>query len=253
MKLLLTEAYSRNSALTSAVKNRRVIKFYYAGPRSGKESVKPGNRLEVLPVAIGLTEGRGNMALRGWVKNLSSATKTGFEKGQWRTFLVSRLHQLEVTDEIFEREDLPTNYNPGDDGSFSTTYTTVDWDKRVYRKKFDPELSRRKQKEKDAELQRQKDAEIGAMGTMAGADADADVGMDVDVMHPDQPEDLPMPTPDERPPVDPEATPEPTPTATPDLNNPEDEFEPETTGDDEEEEDFHLQETINRIKCLISF
>lgn len=254
MKLtkIISEAYSRNSALESAVKNRRKIVFYYAGPRSGKESVRPGNRIEVLPVAVGSTKGRNNMAIKGWVENDSSVTKTGFEKGKWRTFLVSRLHQLEITNDTFEREDLPDNYKEGPDNSFQQTYTTIDWSKKIYKRKFEKERSRRQQAAKDKEdREREAMGNEPDMGGEPGMGAEPGMGSMATM---GGPTDLPQPRPDDTPPVDPES-PTPTPTATPDLNNPEPEteYEPEMSGDDEEEEDFNLQESINRIKCLISF
>lgn len=257
MKLLqLTEEYSRPTAIKSAIQNRRRITFYYAGPRRGKDSVKAGGRYEVEPVAMGLTN-KGNVAIRGWVNNTSSVTKTGFQKGQWRTFLLSRMHQLNVTDDIFgdnidEYKEEHPGYKEGDDGSFSVTYVTPDWNKKPYRRKFEKELSRRERekKEKEMELQKQKDAEIEKAT--------------------EEPLNLPQPKPQAKPniepeklpiePEQPEIEPQPTPTPTPILGNepqpeenePNDELEP--AGDEEnKEEDLKLQESIKKIKHLMFF
>lgn len=236
----LVEAYSRPDAIKSAVVNRRRIKFYYAGPRRGKESVKAGTRYEVEPVAMGLTK-KGNMAIRGWVNNTASTTKTGFEKGQWRTFILARMHQLDVTDEIFDEQ--RPGYKPGDDGSFSVTYATSNWEKKPYRRKFEKELSRRERqaKEKELALQKQRDSEL---------EKGAETAMD-----------LPQPAPDTKPTIEPpEAPPTPTPTVTPDLGRePEPEVAPELDPEaqaqlePEEDEDVQLQESIKRIKHLMLF
>lgn len=239
MRLLqIVEAYSRPDAIKSAVINRRRIVFYYAGPRRGKNSVKAGRRFEVEPVAMGLTK-KGNMAIRGWVNDTASTTKTGFEKGQWRTFLLARMHQLDVTNEIFDEK--RPGYKEGDDSSFSVTYATSNWDKKPYRRKFEKELSRRERAAKEKEMAMQKQAEPEAMPT-----------------------DLPQPEPDTGPSIEPpRAEPRPdaeTPPPTPDLQR-----EPEPAGEPEldpeaqphlgpdDEEDLQLQESINKIKHLMFF
>ena len=83
--------------ITDAIKNRRKISFYYNGPtKPRKDSVKPGRRILVEPTALGLTI-KGNLAFKGYVKP-PSVTKTGFEKHNWRTFLLNRIHRLEFFD-----------------------------------------------------------------------------------------------------------------------------------------------------------
>lgn len=236
MRLLnIVEAYSRPAAIESAVKNRRRIIFYYAGPRKGKNSVKAGGRYEVEPVAMGLTK-KGNMAIRGWVNNTASVTKTGFEKGQWRTFLLSRMHQLNVTDDIFDEK--RPGYKEGDDGSFSVTYATSDWTKKPYKRKFEKELSRRERmaKEKELALQKQRDTDI---------EKDVDTTLD-----------LPQPPPEETPSIEPpRAEPEPTPQPepTPDLGREPEPEMPELEPEPEEDEENALQESIKRIKHLMFF
>ena len=234
----LVEAYSRPDAIKSAVVNRRRIQFYYAGPRKGKNSVKAGGRYEVEPVAMGLTK-KGNMAIRGWVNNTGSVTKTGFEKGQWRTFLLTRMHQLNVTDEVFDEK--RPGYKEGDDSSFQVTYVTSDWTKKPYKRKFEKELSRRQRAAKEKEMELQRQAEPEAM-----------------------PADLPQPEPQETPPVEPpraepepETSVQPEPTPTPYLGRePENELDPEAQAQlepEEDEENAQLQESINKIKHLMFF
>lgn len=246
MRLLqIVEAYSRPDAIKNAVINRRRIKFYYAGPRKGKDSVKAGGRYEVEPVAMGLTK-KGNMAIRGWVNNTGSVTKTGFEKGQWRTFLLARMHQLDVTDDIFDEK--RPGYKEGDDSSFKVTYATSDWEKKPYRRKFEKELSRRERaaREKELALQKQKDTEI-----------EKDVETDLDLPQP-KPETTPPVEPPKAEPEEPQVQPEPTPT--PELKRePEPAGEPELDPEaqphlgPEEDENLQLQESINKIKHLMFF
>lgn len=244
MKLRLLIEASRMSALESAVKNRRRIKFYYAGPRSGKDSVKAGSRYEVEPVAIGLTK-KGNMAIRGWVNNTSSVTKTGFEKGQWRTFLVSRFHMLDITDEVFNEK--RPGYKEGDDGSFSVTYTTSDWEKKPYKRKFEKELSRRQRKAKELELQKQ----VAGVAPVAAPPVEPGVEPSA------EPTALPEPKAQEKPTVEPVNVPQAPPPPTPDI--PEPETDPEVDSDFEqeeipdEEENLQLHETIKKIKHLMFY
>jgi hypothetical protein len=48
-------------------------------------------------VAMGLSK-KGNMIVRAWVEP-PSRSKTGFEKGHWRTFMVARMNQIEIFDQ----------------------------------------------------------------------------------------------------------------------------------------------------------
>ena len=136
IKHILAEqrAFDYQKVITDAIKNRRKISFYYNGPqRPEKNRVKPGNRILVEPTALGLTE-KGNLAFKGYV-HPSSATKTGFAKHRWRTFLLNRLHRLVLTDDTFNTPQ--PGYKPGDDNSFTKTYITVDFGKKSRINKYD--------------------------------------------------------------------------------------------------------------------
>jgi len=112
---------SKPKALANAIKKRNPISFFYNGPR---DQVQAGRRVKVEVVALGLSK-KGNMIIRGWVQP-PSRSKTGFSKNNWRTFMVSRLSQVE----IFDQETFNTKrpgYKEGDDKSMSTTYVTSDW------------------------------------------------------------------------------------------------------------------------------
>ena len=112
---------SKPKALANAIKKRNPISFFYNGPR---DQVQAGRRVKVEVVALGLSK-KGNMIIRGWVQP-PSRSKTGFSKNNWRTFMVSRLSQVE----IFDQETFDTKrpgYKEGDDKSMTTTYVTSDW------------------------------------------------------------------------------------------------------------------------------
>lgn len=127
-------AFDYQKVITDAIKNRRKVSFYYNGPqRPEKIRVKPGRRILVEPTALGLTE-KGNLALKGYVKP-PSVTKTGFDKHNWRTFLLNRIHRLELTDDTFNQPQ--PGYKPGDDGSFTKTYIAVDFDRKSRINKYD--------------------------------------------------------------------------------------------------------------------
>ena len=111
--------------LADAVKNRKKISFYYSGPNRGKDSVKAENRIDAEGVAIGLTK-RGNIAVRAYVEP-PSVSKKGFAKTGWRTFLLSRMRNVKVSDETFDSK--RPDYKEGTDGSFTVTYVTSDWGK----------------------------------------------------------------------------------------------------------------------------
>ena len=115
-----------NKPIVDAIKNRRKITFDYYGPRKPKkDSVKPGKRIKVEPVAMGLSK-KGNLIIRAWVEP-PSVTKTGFGKGNWRTFMLSRTKNIQISDETFDSK--RPQYKEGDDNSMSVTYVTSDWTK----------------------------------------------------------------------------------------------------------------------------
>lgn len=106
-----------------AIKNRHPVTFYYTGP---KESVKSGRRYRAEIVARGLSP-VGNNVVRAWV-GPPSTTKSGFGKGNWRTFIIDndKMSSIQVFDNETFDEKRP-GYKEGDDASFSVTYVTSDW------------------------------------------------------------------------------------------------------------------------------
>ena len=117
----LNNSSSRPGSLASAVKKRNPVSFFYNGPR---KTVQAGKRVKAELVALGLSK-KGNMIVRAWVDQ-PSKSKTGFQKGNWRTFMVSRMNQVEIFDQ--ETFDVKRDgYKEGDDKSMSVTYVTPDW------------------------------------------------------------------------------------------------------------------------------
>jgi hypothetical protein len=115
---------SKTKPIVDAIKNRNKISFYYTGPRKPeKDSVKPGNRIDAEAVALGLSK-KGNLIVRAYVQP-PSVSKKGFNKTGWRTFMVSRMGNLNVSDEKFDQK--RPEYKEGDDRSMSVTYVTSDW------------------------------------------------------------------------------------------------------------------------------
>lgn len=113
--------------IADAVKNREKISFMYYGPtKPKKNSVKPGKRIKVEPVAIGLSK-KGNLILRGWVEP-PSVSKKGFDKTNWRTFILGRMRNVEFTGETFDQK--RPGYKEGSDNSMTVTYVTSDWTKK---------------------------------------------------------------------------------------------------------------------------
>ena len=117
---------TKTKPIVDAIKNRQKISFYYSGPRKPKkDSVKPGYRVKAEAVALGVSK-KGNLIVRAYVQP-PSTSKTGFGKHGWRTFMVSRMNNIQVTDDVFNEK--RPGYNPNDDNSMTTTYVTSDWTK----------------------------------------------------------------------------------------------------------------------------
>jgi hypothetical protein len=115
---------TKTKPIVDAIKNRKKINFFYTGPQKPKkDSVKSGKRYKVEPVAIGLSK-KGNLVIRAWVEP-PSVSKKGFDKTNWRTFMVGRMTSVEITDETFDNK--RPNYKEGNDKSMSVTYVTSDW------------------------------------------------------------------------------------------------------------------------------
>ena len=121
----------KTKPLVNAITNRNPITFYYSGPKeNGKEGVKAGTRVRGEAVAMGLSKG-GNVIVRVFVQP-PSVSKKGFARGNWRTFRVDRMSNIQVlSDETFDK--MRPGYKEGDEsssGPMVTTYVTADWDKK---------------------------------------------------------------------------------------------------------------------------
>lgn len=121
----------KTKPLVNAITNRNPITFYYSGPKeNGKEGVKAGTRVRGEAVAMGLSKG-GNIIVRVFVQP-PSVSKKGFARGNWRTFRVDRMSNIQVlTDETFDK--MRPGYKEGDEsssGPMVTTYVTADWGKK---------------------------------------------------------------------------------------------------------------------------
>ena len=215
---------TKTKPIVDAIKNRNKISFYYSGPRKGKDGVKSGYRVKVEPVAIGLSK-KGNLILRGYTQP-PSTTKTGFAKHGWRTFILGRMSNVQITDEIFNTK--RPGYKEGSDGSMTTTYVTVDWGKKPEVKK--PRIVKPKPVTTKVEPPKPE-------------------------IKPTEPEkvepkkqELPQPKPEVKPQTNPE--PEKVEPKKQELPEPKPEEKP-TTNPEGEEEDKNLQESINRIKSLM--
>jgi hypothetical protein len=114
---------TKTKPIVDAIKNRKKVDFYYSGPRKGRNSVKSGKRESAELVAIGLSK-KGNLIVRAYV-DTPSVSKKGFEKTNWRTFMVSRMSDVKISDEKFDQK--RPDYEEGADMSMSVTYVTSDW------------------------------------------------------------------------------------------------------------------------------
>ena len=114
---------TKTKPIVDAIKNRKKVDFFYSGPRKGRNSVKSGKRESAELVAIGLSK-KGNLIVRAYV-DTPSVSKKGFEKTNWRTFMVSRMSDVKISDEKFDQK--RPDYEEGADNSMSVTYVTSDW------------------------------------------------------------------------------------------------------------------------------
>lgn len=223
-----------NKPIVDAIKNRRKITFDYYGPRKPKkDSVKPGKRIEVEPVAMGASK-KGNLILRAWIEP-PSVTKTGFGKGHWRTFMLSRMRNIDISDKTFDTK--RPGYKEGNDSSMSVTYVTSDWVKKPRIKKYEKPTTKPKPVSKIEPIVKKEPEKVEPKPT---------------------PQELPQPKPEEKPkpPSEVQPTQEPTPQVTPqvepetqELPEPKPEDKPEENPEDEEKE--NLSEEIKRIKSLM--
>ena len=210
---------TKTQPLINAIKKRNTVTFYYSGPvKPKKDSVKRGTRYKAEVMALGLTK-KGYMAIRAYVQP-PSTSKKGFKKHGWRTFLVSRMSNIQInTDEVFDIK--RPGYKEGDDRSFSVTYAKTDWGVK----------SNPKPVEKPTELPKTEPTPVQEPTTK---------------VEPAKTE-LPQPKPVEKPQAEPtpqDVKPEPE-----ELPQPKPEEKP--SENPEEDEDENLMENIKRIKGLM--
>ena len=218
--------------IVDAIKNRRKISFYYSGPRKpSKDSVKAGKRFKVEPVAIGLSK-KGNLIIRAWVDN-KSVSKKGFSKTNWRTFILGRASNIEITDEIFNEK--RPGYKEGNDSSMTVTYATTDWTKKPRIKKYEKPFKTPQDKPKIEPQLKTTEPQTQELPQPKPEE---------------KPEELPQPKPEEKPEPTKLTQPEPQTQELP-QPKPEEKPEEEPTQNPEDEEDKNLQETIKRIKTLM--
>lgn len=123
---------TKTKPIVDAIKNRKKVSFYYSGPRKPKkDSVVPGKRVDAEAVALGLSK-KGNLIMRAFIQP-PSVSKKGFSKTGWRTFMLSRMNDVQISDETFDSK--RPQYKEGDDNSMSVTYVTSDWTKQPEVKK----------------------------------------------------------------------------------------------------------------------
>jgi hypothetical protein len=224
---------TKTKPIVDAIKNRKKVSFYYSGPRKPKkDSVKPGKRVDAEAVALGLSK-KGNLIMRAYIQP-PSVSKKGFGKTGWRTFMLSRMNDVQISDETFDSK--RPQYKEGDDNSMSVTYVTSDWTKQ-------PKVKKEK-----------KPTEPTPQPVSAEPTPQPEK-LTTTVVKPEvKPQELPQPKPEEKPtspqsePTEPQTT-EP---ETEELPQPKPEEKPSKTPE-ENEEDKNLQESVNKIKRLMFF
>lgn len=222
---------TKTKPIVDAIKNRNKISFYYSGPRKPKkDSVKSGYRVKAEAVALGLSK-KGNLVIRAYVQP-PSTTKTGFAKGGWRTFMVGRMGNVQVTDEKFDSK--RPNYKEGDDSSMSVTYVTSNWVDKPEVKK--PRIIK--------QIEPKPEIEPTTQVTKP----------EVKPTEP-KPEELPQPKPATKPEPQPEPQSQVEPTdvepTTGDEELPQPKPEEKPSTNPEEDENNKLQESIKKIKSLM--
>lgn len=176
---------TKTKPIVDAIKNRNMITFYYSGPQKPKkDSVKNGYRVRAEAVALGLSK-KGNLIVRAWVQP-PSVSKKGFAKHGWRTFIVGRMSNVEVTKDTFSGK--RPEYKEGSDNSMSVTYVTSDWTNK-------PEIKKTTAKPTAKPVEKAK-VDIVKPETSP---------VDVPITEPTKTE-LPQPKPEEKPSEDPQNT-----------------------------------------------
>lgn len=218
----LNNSSSRPGSIANAVKKRNPVSFFYNGPRN---TVQAGKRVKAELVALGLSK-KGNMVVRAWVDQ-PSKSKTGFQKGNWRTFMVGRMNQVEIYDEeTFDQK--REGYKEGDDKSMSVTYVTSDWSSTPEPQTQEPVQREPQPQEPEVEpIQREPQTQEPESEPIQGEP-------DVEPTQQRTSTDLPEPEPDNTPSIEPPIV--------------------DDNDDDEDQEDNNydnLNESINRIKELL--
>ena len=218
----LNNSSSRPGSIANAVKKRNPVSFFYNGPRN---TVQAGKRVKAELVALGLSK-KGNMVVRAWVDQ-PSKSKTGFQKGNWRTFMVGRMNQVEIYDEeTFDQK--REGYKEGDDKSMSVTYVTSDWSSTPEPQTQEPVQREPQTQEPEVEpTQREPQTQEPEAEPIQGEP-------DVEPTQQRTSTDLPEPEPDNTPSIEPPIV--------------------DDNDDDEDQEDNNydnLNESINRIKELL--
>jgi hypothetical protein len=230
---------SRTKPIVDAIKNRKKISFYYSGPRKPKkDSVKAGYRVKVEPVALGLSK-RGSLIVRAWVDS-PSVTKTGFGKGHWRTFMLSRTNNIQITDEVFNEK--RPGFNQSGDGSMTVTYVTTDWNKQ-------PEVKKPRILKPQAKPQQSTEPTSTSVEPQP-------TSVEPQTNEPQQSQPQTQELPQPKPEVKPEKTVELPTQEVPSKEEPQNQPEPQpeekpSVNPEEEEEDKKLQESIKKIKHLM--
>lgn len=219
---------TKTKPIVDAIKNRKKVSFYYSGPRKPKkDSVKPGKRVDAEAVALGLSK-KGNLIMRAYIQP-PSVSKKGFGKTGWRTFMLSRMNDVQISDETFDSK--RPQYKEGDDNSMSVTYVTSDWTKQ-------PKVKKEKKPTEPTPQPTPEKPTPPPTTTVTKPEV--------------KPEELPQPKAQEKPakpqPVEPQST-EP---EKEELPQPKPEEKPSKTPEEDEEEK-NLQESVNKIKRLMFF
>ena len=228
---------TKTKPIADAVKNRKLITFYYTGPRIGKDKVKAGYRIKAEGVALGLTK-KGKLALRAFVQP-PSASKKGFAKTGWRTFLLNRMNNVKVSDETFDMQ--RPEYHEGDDRSFSVTYVTSDWTQTP-----EPQAEPQPQPTEptvEPQAEPQPTAEPAEPTTEPAPEPQPQAQPEPEV----NPTELPQPKPRTKPSREPQTTIQPQEPTEPQPETP----EPAPEENPEDEENTNLMESLKRIKRLM--
>jgi len=226
---------TKTKPIVDAIKNRKKVDFYYSGPRKGRNSVKSGKRESAELVAIGLSK-KGNLIVRAYV-DTPSVSKKGFEKTNWRTFMVSRMSDVKISDEKFDQK--RPDYEEGADMSMSVTYVKSNWTNKPEVKKpriVKPTVTKPTPKPVQPQPTEPQSVEPEVKPTEP------------------TPTELPQPTPQTKPtktPTPPKEPTQPTPEEpkTKELPQPKPQEKPDVNP--EEDENKKLQESIKNIKRLM--